>query len=56
MKLICFLKGIWYSIINMQLVSGHNYKEIYNSKDIQILECELCSHISLGFKGDKEND
>lgn len=56
MKTICFLKGIWYSIINLQITSGHNYIEIYDNKDIQILECELCGHISLAFKGEKENE
>lgn len=55
MSIICFFKSIWYSIINMQLVSGHNYIELYDNKDIQVLQCELCNHISLGFKGDKEN-
>ena len=50
-RIICFLKGIWYSLTTLQNVSGHNYKEIYDNKDLQILECELCGHISLAFKG-----
>lgn len=51
MTIICFLKGIWNSILSMQKVSGHNYIEVYDNNDIQVLECELCGHISLGYKG-----
>ncbi|MBQ8206762.1 MAG: hypothetical protein IJZ77_04800 [Bacilli bacterium] len=50
MKIICLLKGIWYSIINLMFISGHEYIEIYDNKDIQILKCETCNHISVGFK------
>lgn len=50
MKLICFIKGIFRSIINFNIISGHDYIEIYDNKDIQVLRCELCGHISVGFK------
>lgn len=50
MNLICFLKGIWNSLLCFQIVSGHDYQEIYDNKDIQVLECEVCGHISIGFK------
>ena len=55
-RIICFLKTIWRSITTLQIfngviVDGHNYREIYDNKDLQILECQLCGHISLGFKG-----
>lgn len=52
MNIICFIKGIWRSLITFNIVSGHDYIEIYDNKDIQILECEKCNHISVGFKGD----
>lgn len=55
MSIICFVKGIFRSIINCNIIDGHNYIEIYDNKDIQILECELCGHISVGFKGDIED-
>lgn len=53
MKLICFLKGIWRSLITFNIISGHNYKEIYDNKDIQVLECEVCGHFSVGFKNER---
>lgn len=49
-KIICFLKGIWHSILTLKIVSGHDYQEIYNNKDIQVLKCINCNHISIGFK------
>ena len=54
-KLICYLKGIIRSILTFSIVSGHDYQEVYSNKDIQILKCINCNHISVGFKGnDKE--
>lgn len=50
MKVICFIKGIWYSITNFNIISGHNYQEIYDNKDVSILRCKTCNHISVGFK------
>lgn len=50
--IICFLKGIYRSITNFILISGHDYVEIYSNEDVQILKCERCNHISLGFKGE----
>ena len=50
MKLICIIKGIFRSIINFNLISGHDYIEIYDNKDIQVLKCELYNNISIGFK------
>lgn len=50
MKLICFIKGIFRSIINFNIISGHDYQEIYDNKDIQVLECKTCGNISVGFK------
>ena len=52
-KIICFIKGIYNSIKYLSIISGHEYIEIYDNKDIQVLKCELCNHISIGFKGDK---
>ena len=51
MKIVCFIKGIFRSILTFNIVSGHDYQEIYNNKDIQILKCINCKHISVGFKG-----
>lgn len=50
MKLICFIKGIWRSLINFNMITGHDYQEIYNNKDIQVLKCINCNHLSVGFK------
>lgn len=47
MKIICFIKGIIDSIKTGHIVSGHDYQEIYNNKDLQILECDTCGHISI---------
>ena len=44
---MCFVRGIINSIKTGYIVSGHDYKEIYNNKDLQILECEACGHISI---------
>jgi len=55
-NIICFIKGIWRSLITFNIVSGHDYIEIYDNKDIQILECEKCNHISVGFKGDDKDE
>lgn len=54
-RLICYIKGIIRSILTFNIVSGHDYQEVYSNKDIQILKCINCNHISVGFKGnDKE--
>ena len=54
-RFICYIKGIIRSILTFNIVSGHDYQEIYDNKDIQVLKCINCNHISLGFKGsDKE--
>ena len=50
MKIICFIKGIFRSLINLQNISGHDFVEIYDNKDIQILKCEKCNELSIGFK------
>lgn len=55
MKLICFLKGIWHSILTFKIVSGHDYQEIYDNKDIQVLKCINCNHISIGLKGGSDD-
>lgn len=52
MKIICFIKGIFRSIKHLLIISGHDYIEIYDNEDIQVLKCELCNHISVGFKGE----
>ena len=50
MNIICFIRGIFRSIIHFNIISGHNYIEKYDNKDVQILECETCGNISVGYK------
>ena len=50
MKIICFIKGIFKSLCSFQIVSGCNFVEKYDNEDIQILECEFCGKISVGYK------
>lgn len=50
MKIVCLLKGIFTSLIHFNIISGHEYQEIYNNKDVQILKCIKCNHYSIGFK------
>ncbi len=60
MKIICFIKTIWSSIKSFPYItSGHEYIDVtdkyskeYKNKNVQILECQLCHHISVGFKGE----
>lgn len=56
MIILCFLRSIWRSIISLCIVSGHNYCEMYSNKDIQILMCEDCHHISVGWNGSDDNE
>jgi hypothetical protein len=49
MEIICFIRTIIRSITTLKIVSGHNYQEIYSNKDIQVLKCETCNRISVGF-------
>lgn len=49
MKLICFLKGIYYSIRSLEFVSGHDYRVLYSNERIQILRCNRCKHVSIGY-------
>ena len=50
MKVICFIKGIIRSLINFQNICGCDFVEKYNNKDVQILECEVCGKVSVGYK------
>ena len=50
LKVICFIKGIYRSLLTFNIVSGHDYQEIYDNEDIQVLKCENCNHISVAFK------
>jgi hypothetical protein len=49
-NLDCFFRGLWLSIRHLANISGHSFVEIYNSEDVQILECEYCGHLSVGWK------
>lgn len=50
MQLLCLFKGILLSIINFKNISGHDYIKLYDNEDIQVLKCERCNNISVGFK------
>ena len=50
LKIVSFIKRIYRSLMTFNIVSGHDYQEIYNNKDIQVLKCENCNYISVGFK------
>jgi len=52
MKILCLLKGIVDSLMSFQIISGHDFIEIYDNKDVQILKCDRCNEISVGFKGE----
>lgn len=53
MIIACFFKTIFRTIFSFPYItSGHDYIEIYNNKDIQVLKCEICNHVSLGYKGE----
>ena len=49
MKIICIIKGILKSIINFNVISGHDFVEEYSNKDIQVLKCENCGYRSIAF-------
>lgn len=50
MKIICFIKGIFRSLCFLHIVSGCDFVEKYDNKDVQILECEVCGNVSVGYK------
>ena len=52
MKIICFFKGIFRTFKTFLLTSGHDYIDVYRNKDIHILKCRLCGHVSVGFSGE----
>lgn len=55
----CLIKTIINTIITtiksrqFVVVSGHNYIEEYNNDEKQILICEECGHLSIGYKNVK---
>lgn len=53
MKILCLLKGMLESLMSFQIISGHDFVEIYDNKDVQILKCDKCNEISVGFKGER---
>jgi len=56
MRIWCWIKTIWLSMTHLMIISGHNYVEIYNNKDISVLQCEDCNYISVGFYSNGRND
>lgn len=50
MNLICLIRGLWRSFLVGDFVSGHNYREIYFTPNIQILKCTICNYTSVGTK------
>lgn len=55
MKIICFIKGIIRSIAGLNIISGCDFVEKYDNKDVQILECEVCGSVSVGYKKDSDD-
>jgi hypothetical protein len=49
MKIICWLKTIWYTLKHGVGFSGHSYLLMYENKDVQILQCEKCGNISFAW-------
>ena len=49
MKAICWIKGLYRSLITGLPVNGHSFVEIHRSYDSQTLKCERCGEISGGF-------
>lgn len=49
-KFKCFINGIWLSIKNFAIISGHDYVETVNTPTIQILVCQRCKKRSIGIK------
>ena len=49
-RLDCFLYGLWLSLRHLSPVSGHEFIEVYNNRDLQVLRCELCGKESNGWK------
>ena len=55
MIVICYLKGIYRSIKNLMIISGHDYQLVEENDKKQVLECIKCKHKSIAYKGsDKE--
>ena len=52
MKIICFIKGIYRSITNLMIISGHDYQLIEENNKEQVLECIKCKHKSIAYKGE----
>lgn len=49
-RLICWLKGQWYSIPSVlrgsSPIEGHNYEEVFNDGNVQVLKCMDCGNQS----------
>ena len=56
MKIICFIKGIIRSISGLNIISGCDFVEKYDNKDVQILECEICGSVNVGYKKDSDDE
>jgi len=48
-KLDCFFIGLWRSLITLSPVSGHDYVEYYKDKEKQVLKCNRCGNVSVGY-------
>jgi len=54
-RAICWLRGIWRSLVNWRMIEGHNYNEEDKIPGevieyVHILRCKDCDNVSVGYK------
>jgi len=52
-RLDCKLYGIIMSLRYLQPISGHDFEEVYDNSDLQVLRCVYCGEESIGWKKEK---
>jgi hypothetical protein len=50
MKLICWLRETWRTVMAGLPVSGHDFVEVYDDGHVQVLKCQTCGHVSRGYR------
>jgi len=48
---ICLIRTIWYSLITLAPVSGHNFKtsDTHTPPNVHMLECQTCGEVSISW-------
>lgn len=49
LKLDCFLRGLWRSIRYLSIIDGHNFVQVYENEDVEILRCDHCGYESVAY-------